>query len=157
MQKCKVNGQSVTKIEWKQTDRRTDGGDRITSLANAVGNQNGRKETSSKVQRNAASSIKQLCCTVGALWVVSLPAMTIGDSSTATRRCHSPHCSTPMCDISLLSPEKYPATIDICRPNPNRILNPPSPDANANHKPAIQPVQASSLTFRTRCIYGGVA
>ena len=38
MQKFKVNGQSVPKIEWKQTDRRTDGGDRITSLVNEVGN-----------------------------------------------------------------------------------------------------------------------
>jgi len=37
MQKFKVNGKSVSKIEWKQTDRRIDGGDRITSLANAVG------------------------------------------------------------------------------------------------------------------------
>ena len=36
MQKFDVNGQSVPKIEWKQTDGRT-GGDRITSLANAVG------------------------------------------------------------------------------------------------------------------------
>jgi len=35
--KVKVNSQSVPKIEWKQTDRRTDGGDRITSLADAVG------------------------------------------------------------------------------------------------------------------------
>ena len=35
MQKCKVNDQSVPKIEWKQTDRRTDGCDRITSHANA--------------------------------------------------------------------------------------------------------------------------
>ena len=43
MQKFKVNGQSVPKIELKQTngrtDQRTDGGDRITSFANAVGNQ----------------------------------------------------------------------------------------------------------------------
>ena len=36
------NGQSVPKTEWKQTDRRTDGGDCITSVANAVGN-NGRR------------------------------------------------------------------------------------------------------------------
>ena len=35
-QKFKVNGQSVSKIEWKQTDGRTDGGDCITSHANAV-------------------------------------------------------------------------------------------------------------------------
>ena len=42
MQKFKVNGQAVQKIEWKQTDGwtggQTDGGDCITSLANAVGN-----------------------------------------------------------------------------------------------------------------------
>ena len=38
MQKFKVNGQSVPKIEWKQTDGKTDGGDYITSVANAVGN-----------------------------------------------------------------------------------------------------------------------
>ena len=38
MEKFKVNGQSVAKIEWKQTDGQTDGGDRITSHANAVGN-----------------------------------------------------------------------------------------------------------------------
>ena len=38
MLKLKVNGQSVPKIEWKQTDGQTDGDDRITSLANAVGN-----------------------------------------------------------------------------------------------------------------------
>ena len=37
MQKFTVNSQSVSKIEWKQTDRQTDGGDRITCLANAVG------------------------------------------------------------------------------------------------------------------------
>ena len=45
MQKFKVNGQSVSKIKWKQTDarmdkrtdRRTDGGDCITSHVNAVG------------------------------------------------------------------------------------------------------------------------
>jgi len=41
-QKFKVNGQLVPKIEWKQMDwrrdGRTDGGDCITSLANAVGN-----------------------------------------------------------------------------------------------------------------------
>ena len=43
-QKFKVNGQSVPKIEWKQTDRRTDrqidrrtdGGDRITSQGDAT-------------------------------------------------------------------------------------------------------------------------
>ena len=38
MQKFKVNGQSVSKIEWKQTDAQTDGGDCITSLANALDN-----------------------------------------------------------------------------------------------------------------------
>ena len=38
MQKFKVNGQSIPKIEWKQTDGHTDGGDRITSLANSVRN-----------------------------------------------------------------------------------------------------------------------
>ena len=38
MQKFKVRGQSVPKIERKQTDGQTDGpGDYITSLANAVG------------------------------------------------------------------------------------------------------------------------
>ena len=37
MEKVEVHGQSVPKIEWKQTDRRTDGGDCITSYANAVG------------------------------------------------------------------------------------------------------------------------
>ena len=36
--KDKVNGQSVPKIQWKQTDGQADGGDCITSLANAVGN-----------------------------------------------------------------------------------------------------------------------
>ena len=40
-QKFKVNGESVPKVEWKQTDGRidghTDGGVCITSLANAVG------------------------------------------------------------------------------------------------------------------------
>ena len=39
--KVQVNGQSVLKVQWKQTDgqtdRRTDGGDCITSHANAVG------------------------------------------------------------------------------------------------------------------------
>ena len=42
MQKFKVSGQLVPTTEWKQTDgqtdRRTDGCDCITSLANAVGN-----------------------------------------------------------------------------------------------------------------------
>jgi len=46
MQKFNVDVHSVPKTEWKQTDgqtdgqrdRRTDGGDRITSHANAVGN-----------------------------------------------------------------------------------------------------------------------
>ena len=37
MQQFKVNGQSVPKVEWKQTDGQTDGGDCITSHANAVG------------------------------------------------------------------------------------------------------------------------
>ena len=37
MQKFNVNGHPlVPKIEWKQTDGQTDGGDCITSLANAV-------------------------------------------------------------------------------------------------------------------------
>jgi len=36
MQKFIVNGHSVSKIEWKQTVTRTDGGDCITSLASAV-------------------------------------------------------------------------------------------------------------------------
>ena len=35
--KFKVNGQSLLKIEWKQADGQTDGGDRITSLTNAFG------------------------------------------------------------------------------------------------------------------------
>ena len=38
MQKVKVIGHSVQKIEWKQTAGQTDGGDCITWLANAVGN-----------------------------------------------------------------------------------------------------------------------
>ena len=42
MQKFKVDGQLVPKIEWKQTDgqtgRWTDGGERITSFAIAIGN-----------------------------------------------------------------------------------------------------------------------
>jgi len=37
MQKIKAQGQSVRKIEWKQTDGQTDGGDCVTSRANAVG------------------------------------------------------------------------------------------------------------------------
>ena len=37
MQKFKVNGQSDPMIEWKRTDGQKDGGDRIISLANAVG------------------------------------------------------------------------------------------------------------------------
>jgi len=36
MQKIKVKGQLIRKIEWKHTDGRTDGGDCITSRANAV-------------------------------------------------------------------------------------------------------------------------
>ena len=45
MHKFKVSGQSVPKVEWKQTDGRTDGqladiGDCITSHINAVGNNN---------------------------------------------------------------------------------------------------------------------
>ena len=43
MQKFKVDGQSVPKIEWKQTDGhtdvQTDGVDYITSFANDVGNE----------------------------------------------------------------------------------------------------------------------
>ena len=39
----KVNGQSVPKIEWKPTDERTDGGECITSHANAIGNNTIRK------------------------------------------------------------------------------------------------------------------
>jgi len=34
MQTIKAEGQSVRKIEWKQTDAQTDGGDCITSRAN---------------------------------------------------------------------------------------------------------------------------
>ena len=41
MQNIKVNGHTVQKLEWKQTDGRTDGGDCITSLANAVGDKIG--------------------------------------------------------------------------------------------------------------------
>jgi len=37
MQKVKAKGQSVRKIQWKQTDRQTDEGDCITSHANAIG------------------------------------------------------------------------------------------------------------------------
>jgi len=40
MQKVKVKGQSVQKIEWKWTDGWMDGGDCITSYANAVSNNN---------------------------------------------------------------------------------------------------------------------
>ena len=38
MQKFTVNGHLVPKIEWKQTDGQTDGGDYITSHTSAVGN-----------------------------------------------------------------------------------------------------------------------
>ena len=38
MQKFKINSQSVPKIEWKKMDGQMDGGDCITSHANAVGN-----------------------------------------------------------------------------------------------------------------------
>ena len=38
MQKFKVSSQSVPKIEWKQTDGQTDGGDCVTSHANVVAN-----------------------------------------------------------------------------------------------------------------------
>jgi len=38
MQEMKVKDHSVQKLQWKQTDRQTDGGDCITSRANAVGN-----------------------------------------------------------------------------------------------------------------------
>jgi len=37
MQKVRVKGHSVLKLEWKQTDVQTDGGDCVTRLANAVG------------------------------------------------------------------------------------------------------------------------
>ena len=37
MQNVKVSDQSVPKTEWKQTKGQTDGGECITSLANAVG------------------------------------------------------------------------------------------------------------------------
>ena len=40
MQKYKVNGQSAPKIKWEndgQTGRQTDGGDCITSVGNAIG------------------------------------------------------------------------------------------------------------------------
>ena len=40
IQNFKVNGQSVPKIERKETDGQTHGGDCITSLANALGNNN---------------------------------------------------------------------------------------------------------------------
>ena len=41
MQKFKVYGQSVPRIEWKETDGQTDGGDCVTSShANAVGKYN---------------------------------------------------------------------------------------------------------------------
>jgi len=38
MQKIKAKGQYAQKIEWKQMDRQMEGGDCITSRANAVGN-----------------------------------------------------------------------------------------------------------------------
>jgi len=38
-QKVEVKGHSVQKLEWKQADGRTDGGDCITSHANAIGYQ----------------------------------------------------------------------------------------------------------------------
>jgi len=37
VQKFKVSGLSVPKMEWKQMDGQADGGDRITSHASAVG------------------------------------------------------------------------------------------------------------------------
>ena len=37
VQKIKVRSQSVQKLEWKRTDRRTDGADCIIFFANAVG------------------------------------------------------------------------------------------------------------------------
>jgi len=40
MQKITIKGHSVQKLEWKQTDGRTGGGDCITSRANAVDNKN---------------------------------------------------------------------------------------------------------------------
>ena len=45
MQKFKVNGQSV--LEWKHTDRQTDGGDHITGLVNVIGSDNGNRTTGS--------------------------------------------------------------------------------------------------------------
>jgi len=38
MQKAKVKGQLVQNIEWTQTDRQMDRGDRITEIANAIAN-----------------------------------------------------------------------------------------------------------------------
>ena len=38
MKKVEVKGHSDQKLEWKQTDRRPDGADYITCLAEAVGN-----------------------------------------------------------------------------------------------------------------------
>jgi len=57
MQKFKVNGQLVLKIEWKQrmdkrTDGRTGGGDCITSLANVVSSKG-----SSHAEQNSVGSI----------------------------------------------------------------------------------------------------
>jgi len=38
MQNVWIKGHAVQKLEWKQTDGQTDGGDCITPRANAVGN-----------------------------------------------------------------------------------------------------------------------
>ena len=56
MQKFKVNGESVPKIEWKQTDGRMDGGDCITCRINAVG-----KRHMSKLVKLFVRAICSMC------------------------------------------------------------------------------------------------
>ena len=64
MQKFKVNGQSVPKIECKQTDGRADGGDCITSLANSVGNQfirfNTMPASGRRINRQTANGLTEM-------------------------------------------------------------------------------------------------
>ena len=76
MQRFKVSDHSVPKTDWKQTDGQTDGVDCITSLANAVGNQdalslcaqigqiNPRQFVAGFIQTAAADTRRQLLTSV---------------------------------------------------------------------------------------------
>ena len=109
-QKFMVNSQSIPKIEWKQTDRRTNGqtdgqtdeGDYITSLANAIGKYRIQYFISSMINWQTGKIDKYYCsvsssglclCFQLLCNIVYFPDIALSTSSTYTNICEKfPEC-----------------------------------------------------------------